>query len=618
MSDPRTAQAIPPVFVLSTGRCGSTMVSNLLNLHPRILSLSELYSFTGLTAFAGKRRSGEWMWDLLSQQRNHTRLMLQGNYEELLYPFDTPGARFTRADVPPIMCATIPHLTPDHDAFFDEIEPAVRSLPTQSPSQQYRDIFDWLCSRFGRVAWVERSGTSLLSASVLLKHFPDARVIHVYRDGHDVALSMSRHYLFRVLVASLTGLRMGSVDMLNLIRHDWIWEHLESGISYNPLSREGIQDPYPTYDRLREKDPVHRLRLTNAWILTRYEDVDRVMRGHGQFSRDDPNEVPFARGEEYKSMLRMDPPDHTRIRSLVSKAFTPRAVADLGQTIQAIVDDHLDRVAGKRQFDLLTALAYPLPLFTSGALLGVPAEDVDKFGRWSTEGANAFIPHLSEQEKRRIRNASEEAFQYTERQIELRHREPRDDIITALIAAEEAGDRLTREELVTTLSLLMVAGNDMSKNLIGNGMLALLKNPEQLETLRRNPEMTDSAIHELLRYDSPIRLGARFAPADTEIGGRRIRAGQTVICGIGAANRDPSVLPDPHVLDISREQRSHISFGRGVHHCLGAQLVMLQARIAFTSLIERFPDIILAREPKYRERHVIQRGLQELWVDVGH
>ena len=264
MSNPRTAQAIPPVFVLSTGRCGSTMVSKLLNLHPRILSLSELYAFTGLTAFAGKRRSGEWMWDLLSQQRNHTRVMLQGNLEELLYPFDTPGARFTRADVPPIMCATIPHLTPDHDAFFDEIEPAVRSLPTQSPSQQYRDIFDWLCSRFGRVAWVERSGTSLMSASVLLKHFPDARVIHVYRDGRDVALSMSRHYLFRVLVASLTGLRMGSVDMLNLIRHDWIWEHLESGISYNPLSREGIQDPYPIYDRLREKDPVHRLRLTNA------------------------------------------------------------------------------------------------------------------------------------------------------------------------------------------------------------------------------------------------------------------------------------------------------------------------------------------------------------------
>ena len=218
--------------------------------------------------------------------------MLQGNFEELLYPFDTPGARFTRADVPPIMCATIPHLTPDHDAFFDEIEPAVRSLPTQSPSQQYRDIFDWLCSRFGRVAWVERSGTSLMSASVLLKHFPDARVIHVYRDGRDVALSMSRHYLFRVLVASLTGLRMGSVDMLNLIRHDWIWEHLESGISYNPLSREGIQDPYPIYDRLREKDPVHRLRLTNAWILTRYEDVNRVMRDHGQFPGMTPMRFP--------------------------------------------------------------------------------------------------------------------------------------------------------------------------------------------------------------------------------------------------------------------------------------------------------------------------------------
>ena len=248
MSNFRTEQTIPPVFVLSTGRCGSTMVSNLLNLHPRVLSLSELNAFTGLTAFAAKRRSGEWMWNLLGKQRNHTRLMLQGNFDELLYPFDTPGARFTRADVPPIMCATIPHLTPDHDTFFDEMEPAVRSLPTQSPSQQYRDIFEWLCARFGRVAWVERSGASLLSTAILLKYFPDARVIHIYRDGRDVALSMSRHDLFRMVVATLTQMRVGSVDLLNLARHDWIWEQIVTRAT--PVLSRFALHRNPPYDNL--------------------------------------------------------------------------------------------------------------------------------------------------------------------------------------------------------------------------------------------------------------------------------------------------------------------------------------------------------------------------------
>ena len=402
-----------------------------------------------------------------------------------------------------------------------------------------------------------------------------------------------------------------------VIRTLLTWEHMGSGVSYNPLSRTTVQDPYPVYDRLRTKDPVHRMRLTNAWILTRYEDVDRVMRDHRSFSRDDPSPMPFSRGPEYRSMLRMDPPDHTRLRSLVSKAFTPRAVANLGPTIQEIVDDHLDRVAGRDQFDLLREFADRVPLYTVAALLGLPKEDVSQYGNWTREGANAFVPHLSGEEKKRIMRASEEAFQYVEHQIELRQREPQDDMITALIDAEEEGDRLSRPELITTLSLLMVAGNDMSRNMIGNGMFALLRNPEQLEILRRNPDLMDSAIHELLRYDSPIQLGSRFAPEDMEIQGRWIRAGQKVVCGIGAANRDPELFTNPNALDITRDERSHISFGRGVHHCLGVSLVMLQARIVFTTLLDRFPRMTLACEPIYRDRHIVQRGLKELWIDVS-
>ena len=394
------------------------------------------------------------------------------------------------------------------------------------------------------------------------------------------------------------------------------WEHLESGVSYNPISRKTLRDPYPLYDKLREKDPVHRMRLANAWVLTRYEDVDQVMRDHRQFSRGTRSEAPFARGEVYRSMLRMDPPDHTRIRSLVSKAFTRRALAELAPRIQAIVDEQLDRVQGQDRFDLIQVLAYPLPSLTIAALLGLPTEDAQLLGRWTDEQANVFFPNLSREEKQRMVDLSEEIFQYVERQIELRQREPRTDMITALIDAEEEGDRLTREEVVATLSLLMVAGNETTRNLIGNGMHALLKNPEQFDMLRKNPEMIDSAIAEVLRYDSPIQLGARYAPADTEIGGRRIRAGQVLVCAIGAANRDPSVFTDPDVLDISRDERSHISFGRGVHHCLGAPLATLKTRIAFLTLLDRYPHMTLAAEPSYNRLYTIQRGLEELWVDV--
>ncbi len=389
------------------------------------------------------------------------------------------------------------------------------------------------------------------------------------------------------------------------------WEHMESGVSYNPTSAKIRNNPYDTYDRLRAKDPIHRMRLINSWVLTRYEDVDMVLRDQKRFSKND------GREDKYRSMLHHDPPDHTRLRALVSKAFTRRAVAELQPRVHSIVDELLDDLEGKERFELIESFAFPLPVIVIAEMLGVPAQDRDRFKHWSNDIALTIEPSLRDEQIRRVERATEEIYEYFEAIIEQRRREPQDDMITALLNAEDEGDRLTHEELLSTLMLLLVAGNETTRNLIGNGMIALLKHPDQLQRLRDNPELLDSAINELLRYDSPVQLDGRIVHNDVDISGHRIRAGQQVICAIGAANRDPDAFTAPNKLDIGRSEKSHISFGRGIHHCLGAPLAILEGRIAFSSLLERFPSITLAAQPEYREQ-VVLRGVEELWVDVKH
>lgn len=387
------------------------------------------------------------------------------------------------------------------------------------------------------------------------------------------------------------------------------WESMESGVSYDPTSASILSDPYDTYERLRTKDPVHRMRLINGWVLTRYEDVDMVLRDHRRFSKND------GREDEYRSMLHHDPPDHTRLRSLVSKAFTPRAVRELHPRVQRIVDELLDDLDGKDRFDLIESFAFPMPVTVIAEMLGVPARDMDRFKHWSNDVSLTIEPSLRDDQIRRVEQATEALYDYFESIIEERRREPQDDMITALLNAEDEGDKLTHEELLGTLILLLVAGNETTRNLIGNGMRALLKNPDQLQRLRDNPDLLDSAIDELLRYDSPVQLDGRLVHNDVEVAGQRIRAGQRVLCAIGAANRDPAMFTEPDKLDIGRDEKSHIAFGRGIHHCLGAPLAMLEARAAFSALLDRFSAITLVSEPVYREQ-VVLRGVEELWVEV--
>ncbi len=386
------------------------------------------------------------------------------------------------------------------------------------------------------------------------------------------------------------------------------WERVESGVSYNPTSDRIRNNPYDTYDRMRDRDPVHRMRLIDAWALTRYEDVDAVLRDHRRFLKDDSSDI-------YRSMLNSNPPDHTRLRAIVSKAFTPRSVAGLHPRIQRIVGDLLDDLDGEDRFDLIEKFAYPIPITVIAEMLGVPSQDMDVFEDWSNDVSLVIEPYQTEEQESRVERASKELFEYFEGIMEQRRREPQDDMITALMNAEEEGDKLTHEELLGTLMLLLVAGNETTRNLIGNGMLALLKHPDQLQRLRDNPDLLDSAVNELLRYDSPVQLDGRIAHEDLEIAGTQIQAGERVISAIGAANRDPAVFTDPNVLDIGRREKSHISFGRGIHHCLGAPLATLEGRIAFSSLLDRFPSMSLVAEPEFREQ-IVLRGVEELWVEV--
>ena len=389
------------------------------------------------------------------------------------------------------------------------------------------------------------------------------------------------------------------------------WERLESGVAYDPLSQEIRADPYAVYEELRRKDPVHRMRLADSWILVNYRDVDMVLRDHRRFGNvgRDFGYLPYI------SMLDLDPPEHTRIRGLVAHGFTPRSVAALESRVQQTVDRLLGDLDGRERFDLIRDFAFPLPVIVIAEMLGVPPEDREQFNEWSNVVALTVDPLLNPAQVRQVRQTVEEMFAYFETVAADRREQPRDDLVSALANAEEDGERLSREDLLINLVLVLAAGNETTRNLIGNGSLALLQNPAELQRLRDTPGLLDSAIDELLRYDSPVQLDGRIARERLEIGGKRIAAGQRVICLLGAANRDPEVFPNPAVLDIGRSAASHVAFGRGIHYCLGSPLARLEARVAFTALLHRFRSLRLAAEPRYRNQ-VTLRGLEELWVEV--
>ncbi len=397
-------------------------------------------------------------------------------------------------------------------------------------------------------------------------------------------------------------------------------ERWRSGVAYNPLSAQMAQNPYPSYANLRARDPVHRSQLLNAWVFTRYADVDTILRDYRHFSSDPRNgelsrrrRAALPAPDDY-TMLFLDPPDHTRLRALVNKAFTPRAINALEPHIRSLVETLLDDVGDPASFDLIEALAHPLPVIVIAEMLGVPPEDRAQFRVWSNQRARLLEPTISAQEREVAAAAAEALDAYFRPIIKQRRAAPQDDIVSALAHAEEQGDTLTEREMLTMLRLLLVAGNETTTNLIGNGMLALLQHPDQFAKLRDDPSTIPTAVEELLRFDSPVQTDFRYALADCEVNGFPVRRGQNIVLLLGAANRDPEVFENPDRLEVGRCEGNHLSFGRGIHHCLGSPLARLEGRIVLETLLERFSSLrLLTDRPQFRDS-IVLRGLRSLPV----
>ena len=397
-------------------------------------------------------------------------------------------------------------------------------------------------------------------------------------------------------------------------------------------SKGGLENPFAIYALLRTVRPVMRMPVPGydgpgVWFLTRYQDVHDALRDprfsvdrlRAQIIRENVERLPAfiqQTTQSVRSMLNMDPPDHTRVRKLVNKAFTPRRIESLRGHIETIVDELLAPVMKAGQMDVIDTLAAPLPAIVIAELLGVPAEDHRQFKSWASEiVASLGQPTLGSRRTAAL-PAMQKLFGYLSEIIADRRKEPRDDLISAMVLAQEEQDALSDAELLATSNLLLIAGHETTTNLIGNGLLALLREPDELERLRGDIALLPTAIEELLRYDGPVQATLRVAREDLEIDGNRIEEGSLVLVGIGAANHDPAVFNQPERLDIGRDPNPHLAFGFGAHFCLGAPLARLEGEIAFRVLLERFPNLALATEaPEYRSNPVL-RGLVSLPVSL--
>ncbi len=368
----------------------------------------------------------------------------------------------------------------------------------------------------------------------------------------------------------------------------------------NPLDPAFRADPYPALARLRERDPVN-LTPVGFWRLLRYDDVARLLQNVRCGTRTTDGLLPGIDESQPEDrrlfMLQQDPPTHTRLRKLVSRAFTPRALAELRDAIQRIVDECLDRVAARGEMDVIADLALPVPATVICEMLGVPSGDRDRFTVWTAEatfGLAAAIlpPDVIE----RARAAGKSLAAYFDELIELRRATLTDDILSGLIRAEEQGDRLSTPELISQAIGLLIAGFETTIGLIGNGMRALIRHPAELAKLKAEPELIDSAVRECLRYDGPIAATARILHEDAEFGGKRIPKDSMVWAMLAAANRDPARFPNPDAFDIGRADGDHLAFGGGAHFCLGYHLAELEARAAIGTLVRRFDDLRLEAE----------------------
>ncbi|KUJ65734.1 cytochrome [Streptomyces albus subsp. albus] len=399
--------------------------------------------------------------------------------------------------------------------------------------------------------------------------------------------------------------------------------------AFDPWKPSFVADPYPSYAELREGGRVHYLDRTDQWLIPRHADVSALLRDRRlgrtyrhrftdeEFGRPAPSPAhePFHTLNDH-GLLDLEPPDHTRIRRLVSKAFTPRTVEALTPTVQRLAEGLVDGLLAEGGGDLIAQVAEPLPVAVIAEMLGVPEADRKLLRPWSADICGMYELDPSEEVARRAVRASLEFSAYLRELIAARRAAPGEDLVSALIAAHDGGDRLSEQEMVSTCVLLLNAGHEATVNSTGNGWWALFRHPDQLARLRAAPqELLPTAIEELLRFDTPLQLFERWVLEDIEVAGTTIPRGSEVALLFGSANRDPDRFDRPDVLDLSRADNPHLSFGAGIHYCLGAPLARIELAASYGTLLRRAPGLRLAREPEWNPGFVI-RGLRELLVEL--
>jgi len=414
-----------------------------------------------------------------------------------------------------------------------------------------------------------------------------------------------------------------------------VQKDLPESLSMNPVSDpiplfgpEMLADPYPFYRQLQAADPVYWSAQFNAWIVTSF---DAVAAGLNDLRLSSDRSALFremAGSQELepffsflgKRMVLTDPPKHTRLRGLVSKAFTPPAVEAMRPRIQQLVDGFLDAVQGAGRMDLVHDLAFPLPATVILNLLGLPAKDLELLKKWSDDFVVFFSNHpanITLDQYRAAQRSMQNIVEYFRAALPRIRMESQPCLLHTMELAEHDGDRLSEEELFANANLFLVAGHETTTNLIGNGMLALLTHPDELRRLQSDPSLIPGAVEELLRHDTPVQFTHRLALEDVSLGGKTIRRGQLVFLFLAAANRDPAHFPDPDRLDVTRAVHKHVAFGLGHHFCLGAPLARLEAQIAFATILRRLPNLRLATDKPVYRNNINLRGPQSLVIHFG-
>lgn len=395
-------------------------------------------------------------------------------------------------------------------------------------------------------------------------------------------------------------------------------------------SKKNIDDPYPIYHQLRNYDPVFSMKSPNGflseniWILTRYEDISSVLinkkfgRGN-KFGKIKEDSKYYSKLNSLTQMRQhwvtfLDPPDHTRIRNFLNKAFSPKMVSNLKPNIISISKYLIDKFDNE-EVELISEFSYPLAAITLAELFGIPKEDRDMIDKWAmniVKTLDVVTNQFSNEDLQDIYKSATEIKDYFRKIVEEKSVNPKEDLISKLLTISDNGDRLTKEEIIGTLVLMTMDAHEAPKNLIANGMYALLNNPEQFEKLRDNPDLIENSIDEFLRYDSPAQFTGRRTNEDEIIGGKEIKKGIQIICMLGAGNRDPERFENPDTLDIERKKNVPLSFGGGIHHCLGAGLAKLEVQIGIILLLERYPDIKLKNKEYHYHQYLHSRGLESL------